>query len=394
MSSVREPSDPLLDIHLTEAYESDKSKGDVRNKDSFYESSPVLDTAQPAKYENITQNADDQDMNKDPSTAPSPSDNTHPDAFDFSPDTTSKSTSQPTGKFRFKSKSKSESSRHRSDSRSPSRSHSQSYQHSSSSSTRRHTKRPKVFTGDDPSSYDDSLDPDMAFRESLFDAMADDEGASFWESVYGQPIHNYARPSHTFKDKSPLDVMTDNEYANYVRAEMYKKSHEYIFEERARREKEKKRLKKEEEQDRKDWQRTERERLLKEQERRKRKGRRRWDEYVQDWERILAVSTATTATSNSRNSPVEMMREKMKIPWPVNSGKLADVSQTSVEAFLRSANLQDTRQFSEMLRRERVRWHPDKAMQRWGRDKMDEETLKGVTSVFQVIDGLWNDNKA
>jgi len=233
----------------------------------------------------------------------------------------------------------------------------------------------------------------MAFRESLFDAMADDEGASFWESVYGQPIHNYARPSHTFKDKSPLDVMTDNEYANYVRAEMYKKSHEYIYEERARREKERKRVKQQEEQDRKDWQRMERDRLLKEQERRKRKGRRRWDEYVQDWERILAVSTATSATSNLQNGSGQARQQKMNIPWPVNSGELADVSQTSVETFLRSANVPDDRQFSEMLRRERVRWHPDKAMQRWGRDKMDEETLKGVTSVFQVIDGLWNANK-
>jgi len=383
MSSTQEPSDLSFDVSVIEAYESDKGKDDARNKDSVRESSPVLDTALPSVYESNAQNADNQDIEKNPSTAPSTSTNANLDAFDFNPSDTSKSSYKTTGKFRFKSKSKSKSSRRRSSSRSPSRAHSQSQRHSSSPSSRRHTKKPKVFTGDDPSLFDDSFDPDMAFRESLFDAMADDEGASFWESVYGQPIHNYARPSHTFKDKSPLDVMTDNEYANYVRAEMYRKSHEYIYEERARREKERKRLKKEEEQDRKDWQRMERDRLLKEQERRKKKGRRRWEEYVQDWERILAVSTGTT----------EATQYKTIIPWPVNSGKLADVSQTSVETFLRSANISDDKQFSEMLRRERVRWHPDKAMQRWGRDNMDENTLKGVTSVFQVIDGLWNDNK-
>ncbi|KLU83995.1 hypothetical protein MAPG_03043 [Magnaporthiopsis poae ATCC 64411] len=37
------------------------------------------------------------------------------------------------------------------------------------------------------------LDADAAFRESLFDAMADDEGAAYWEGVYGQPIHTGKR---------------------------------------------------------------------------------------------------------------------------------------------------------------------------------------------------------
>ena len=39
--------------------------------------------------------------------------------------------------------------------------------------------------------WDEHLSPDTAFRESLFDALADDEGAAFWEGVYGQPIHSY-----------------------------------------------------------------------------------------------------------------------------------------------------------------------------------------------------------
>ena len=35
---------------------------------------------------------------------------------------------------------------------------------------------------------DQGLDPDTLFRESLFDAMADDEGAAFWSGVYDVPI--------------------------------------------------------------------------------------------------------------------------------------------------------------------------------------------------------------
>ena len=44
-------------------------------------------------------------------------------------------------------------------------------------------------------SWNQAKDPEAAFRESLFDAMADDEGAAFWEGVYGQPIHVYERPA-------------------------------------------------------------------------------------------------------------------------------------------------------------------------------------------------------
>lgn len=48
----------------------------------------------------------------------------------------------------------------------------------------------------DPEADAPSLAPgDDAFRDSLFDALADDEGAHYWESVYSQPIHVYPRPS-------------------------------------------------------------------------------------------------------------------------------------------------------------------------------------------------------
>src|ERR1700742_2725384 len=53
------------------------------------------------------------------------------------------------------------------------------------------------------------LPPDQAFRESLFDAMGDDEGAAFWENVYGQPIHHYP---DTYQDEETgeLERMTDD----------------------------------------------------------------------------------------------------------------------------------------------------------------------------------------
>lgn len=86
-----------------------------------------------------------------------------------------------------------------------------------------------------------TLSADAAFRESLFDALADDEGAAYWEGVYGQPIHTYSRyvPMHESDqdagDNPVLERMSDDEYAAYVRTKMWEKSREHLMEERDRR---------------------------------------------------------------------------------------------------------------------------------------------------------------
>ena len=84
--------------------------------------------------------------------------------------------------------------------------------------------------------------------------MADDEGAAFWQGVYGQPIHTYspyrlnADGSTSKQDEEggaeatgELERMTDEEYTAYVRARMWEKSHGYIVEERAKRDADRKR---------------------------------------------------------------------------------------------------------------------------------------------------------
>ncbi|KAJ4304391.1 hypothetical protein N0V88_002004 [Collariella sp. IMI 366227] len=66
--------------------------------------------------------------------------------------------------------------------------------------------------------------------------MADDEGAAYWESVYGQPIHVYSRPSHSshsHPSNGQLERMTDDEYASYVRQKMWEKTHAGLLEARA-----------------------------------------------------------------------------------------------------------------------------------------------------------------
>jgi hypothetical protein len=68
--------------------------------------------------------------------------------------------------------------------------------------------------GDDPTSYDDStsrIPPETAFRESLWDALGDNEGAAFWEGVYGQLIHIYP---NTYQDQETgeLEQINKEEY--------------------------------------------------------------------------------------------------------------------------------------------------------------------------------------
>ena len=74
--------------------------------------------------------------------------------------------------------------------------------------------------------------------------MADDEGAAYWEAIYGQPIHIYPPPPHGGHDSSSgagghLEQMTDEQYAEYVRQKMWEKTHAGLLEAKARREKEK-----------------------------------------------------------------------------------------------------------------------------------------------------------
>lgn len=222
------------------------------------------------------------------------------------------------------------------------------------------------------------MDPDVAFRESLFDALADDEGAAFWEGVYGQPIHVYSPyyPATTSPDdaasddpnNSKLERMSDEEYATYVRSRMWAKSHAHILEEQRRIREERKRKKAQEEEGRK-WQAGVEEALRRGEERRKRnRWKGVWEGYLAGWEGRKGV-----------------------IPWPVESGKMKDVRAEEVEKFFKGVGGIGGVDLGDVLKKERVRWHPDKMQQRAGEKGIDGGTMKMVTAVFQVVDKMWSE---
>lgn len=264
--------------------------------------------------------------------------------------------------------------------------------------------------------------PDHAFRSSLFDAMADDEGAAYWEGVYGEPIHVYTRP--TVQTKDGLEQMNDDQYAAYVKQKMWEKKNPELVQERedrARRE-----LEEEEKRNRRregvrdedesgsdfEWvgneeKGYERRRVhgkkprSRERERgghrnrgfmndvdaalargAKRKEAKKWQQawatYRQKWQHLKENPDTTLQGSDLANA----------IPWPVLSGSIDNVSRENMEDFFRNYTLGEGETRTGLLKAERFRWHPDKIQHRFGGENVDAETLKLVTSVFQTIDEL------
>ncbi|QSZ29177.1 hypothetical protein DSL72_003688 [Monilinia vaccinii-corymbosi] len=295
-------------------------------------------------------------------------------------------------KFRFKSKRKQhgedDNERH-SGSRNDERRH---HHHHRS----KRSKRSSSTTKDDPSLYDDThlpntssnqyLDPDAAFRESLFDAMADDEAAQYWEGVYGQPIHTY--PDVKQSPTGELEKMTDEEYTAYVRGKMYEKTHQHLMEEKARREaakKERERLAREgkkEEREAERFRTQVEESLRRGQERRSRKvWATKWKNYIERWEELARSSSKVTVES---------------IPWPVESGNRKDITVEEIKRFFLYAPTSGQATglpLAKTLKVERVRWHPDKIQQKLGGQDIDEGIMGSVTAVFQMVDGIWTESR-
>ncbi|KEF52221.1 uncharacterized protein A1O9_11848 [Exophiala aquamarina CBS 119918] len=249
------------------------------------------------------------------------------------------------------------------------------------------------------------LPPEQAFRESLFDALGDDEGAAFWEGVYGQPIHTYP---NTYQDDETgeLERMTDEEYAQFVRRKMWEKSWEGIEaakEEKRQREQEKDRQRRRDNaaQENKPHDHDIFDSHIEASLRRgqQRKDRKRWQvlwqEYLRRWDELLSLSQSRLQTEEDEDRQQLFLRNK--IAWPVESGKPKGITRAEVERFIRKGNDSSESEdfasvvFANTVKAERVRWHPDKIQQRYGFLEIDEGTLKGVTAVFQIFDDIWND---
>jgi hypothetical protein len=263
-----------------------------------------------------------------------------------------------------------------------------------------------------------SIDPNVAFRESLFDAMGDDEGAEYWESVYGQPIHNYPDEKRN-EATGKLEKMSDEEYVAFVRKGMWERSWEGIEAERELKRKEEVRKEREHHNNAKksesagysgannraaeaDIFASEVEASLRRGARRKERAmwREKWRLYEKSWDNLHQLARLRSSAAKGPDDDAVFLRDE--IIWPVASGKRADVSlaeisnfmvRTSESLMVTGSSEDEITVLLENLKSERIKWHPDKIQQRYGCLNIDEGTLRGVTEVFQVMDDLFNEKK-
>jgi hypothetical protein len=208
--------------------------------------------------------------------------------------------------------------------------------------------------------------------------MADDEGAAYWEHVYGQPIHTFASARDEMRPNAQgqLERMTDDEYAAYVRQKMWEKTHAGLLEERAKKEREKEEKRERDDRARRVQAEIDASLQRSEERRSRRAWDRRWEAYLQawqDWERGPSME---------------------KIPWPLQDMPKEERTEKNLRImFLRSVGEGAAEKtLLARLKEERVRWHPDKMQQRLG-GQVDHDAMKEITATFQTIDKLWDDTR-
>lgn len=255
---------------------------------------------------------------------------------------------------------------------------------------RRDSKRPRrnrpevnLFTQEP-----NNIDANAAFDESLFDALADHEGAAYWERIYGQPIHIYERPTRYNADTQMYEPVSNSEYVKHVQQKMWQRTHAGEVEDMRRRKREhEKRMAEEAE-----YQRLRNER---------RRQRMREDRLKGEMEEALRRGEARRRRRAREDDFARYMKSwetwdgtQAGIPWPTDSGMRDDMRETTIRSFFANglSGSAGSAEFATGLKEQRVRWHPDKMQHRMGgKDKVTKDVMEDITMVFQVIDTLYND---
>jgi hypothetical protein len=195
--------------------------------------------------------------------------------------------------------------------------------------------------------------------------------------------------------------MDEEEYATYVRAQMWTRTREGMMAEQERLRAERAKVRKEQEKQAgrrgRDEEREAFERAMEDSLRRGEERRRGkvwagvWERYLDGWEGVREAvgkcqeSGADADAAEGKTAPLRNL-----LVWPVQSGKRCDVTPGAVGESLRHAPEGD---LLATLKVERVRWHPDKIQHRYGVLGVDEKVMRSVTEVFQIVDRMWNEER-
>ncbi|KAF7724372.1 hypothetical protein EC973_001097 [Apophysomyces ossiformis] len=209
-------------------------------------------------------------------------------------------------------------------------------------------------------------DDETEWRERLFHAMAEDEGSDAFYSQYSHYDYNGTR--------SEIDRMTDEEYRDYIETGMYRKrnAEKIARKEAARAEAKRKR---EEAKKAREKLKEEEERYRAVQERLHKLQSRSlsWQEYEKRW---AHVETADTLN-------------KKDIPWPILQH--GQFSPQSIRDFLLDP-AQSSEANKKRVRKEQLRYHPDKFVQKVLRKvQSTEKEYKRLEQRMNDISGWLND---
>lgn len=252
-----------------------------------------------------------------------------------------------------------------------------------------HRSKHKHYSYEPPTISDDleqgwapppsSIKPDESeWNERLFDAMIDDEGQDFHSShfnSYWQPT-----PDDRPTGRHNVNHMSDEEYRQYIVNGIYERTHadEIKFE----KERQEKRKKAEEAkaqaqaQARQEEAKREREREATRKIRQLQKLGISRKQYQAQWEAFDNKSTST-----------KKLRLK-DIPWPIAG---SEVTKTAVKDFL-LYDIQDLAEQKKVIRKEQLRYHPDKFMQKIsGRLVENQEEQKSISERINHISSCLND---
>ncbi|KAI8580913.1 hypothetical protein K450DRAFT_235199 [Umbelopsis ramanniana AG] len=216
------------------------------------------------------------------------------------------------------------------------------------------------------------------WNERLFDAMVDDEGQDFHSSrfdSYWQPT-----PGDVPTGSQSVNQMTDEEYRQYMVSEMYKRTHAdeiRIEEERREKRKKAKEAKEKAKAEAKEQEaKREREREAVRKLRQLQKMGSSRKKYMSNWE---ALDIASTTVKRLRLND---------IPWPFVG---SEVSKIAVKEFL-LYDIQDLAEQKKIIRKEQLRYHPDKFMQKISARLVDDvEERKLISDRINHISSCLND---
>lgn len=233
------------------------------------------------------------------------------------------------------------------------------------------------------------------FRAKMFDALADDARLDALEaSLNAQPDdHLWGVPASDAN--APPQTMDDEEYAEWVRRGMWRRTHRDEVEAEERRVKEKEERKERERLAHRTIERAEKEKEARraerkaEREQEKRAGA--WASYRALWDALNSAAAAASVVSDDHVSAAKLTFRD--VPWPVYPSPVdvEPLTKDAIASFLLATDHSALKTRKQCLREALLSYHPDRFVGRYvGLIRLSERALvqEGIGRVIRALNTL------